>query len=114
MFVSLLDEVVADVLGTMLGATSASRRLRARQIRNSVQTIKTICVHVSVVCLLSVCVEEAKAGANTWRRCEETLRQRLVAVESHGGHCDSLFAVRSGDLDKCLLDIKQGRTSNGP
>ncbi len=73
-----------------------------------------MCVHVSVVCLLCVCVEKAKASANTLRRCEETLQQRLVAAESHGGQCDSLFAVRSGDLDKCLLDIKRERTSNGP
>ena len=59
-------------------------------------------------------VEKAKASANTLRRCEETLQQCLVAAESHEGQCDSLFAVKSGDLDKCLLDIKQERTSNGP
>ena len=68
---------------------------------------------MSVVCLLCVCVEKAKASANTLRRCEETLQQRLVAAESHEGRCDSLFAVKSGDIVKWLLDIKKERTSNG-
>ncbi len=56
-------------------------------------------------------VEQAKASANKSRRCEEIVQQRLVAAEYHEGQCELLFAVKSGDIDKWSLDIKNERTS---
>ncbi len=72
-----------------------------------------MCVHVSVVCLLCVRVEKAKASANTLRRCEETLQQRLVAAESHDGQCDLLFSVKASDIGKWSVKIKKERTGDG-